>query len=207
MQSIVGLFYWEKAISLSLNIENCIFENNFLKRSWELNINPGEQKIIGTYRAMSTPVIGVVASYIMSEWDAMVEISLRNSTFFNNSMLLSEGQVHRMSAAVVNVLVPVKRLSIVDSCFLKNKGYSSGVVITSSDNDLTSFEYLRNQFLLNEPNELNTEDYRCIVNLQEYTEAVSGVSVPNMTFMKGCHDHLMNEQDDVCSRFTTLLQD
>eukprot|EP00594_Rhizosolenia_setigera_P002651 CAMPEP_0178949868 /NCGR_PEP_ID=MMETSP0789-20121207/6313_1 /TAXON_ID=3005 /ORGANISM="Rhizosolenia setigera, Strain CCMP 1694" /LENGTH=139 /DNA_ID=CAMNT_0020630485 /DNA_START=536 /DNA_END=952 /DNA_ORIENTATION=- len=93
----------------------------------------------------------------------IVDLSVSNCVFYNNVFLPSRNG-DTVIAAVINLLPPFTSLSVTDSCFVENEGYTSGVIsISEGDTPIftpgepTTQFYSGNHFIGNMPKEEEQE--------------------------------------------------
>lgn len=147
------------------HIDNCTFVNN----TYYHNPERSAATFVGWL-----PTIAIIIAYPLDPyWDLsvrspedpdtmIVDLSVSNCVFYNNVFLSKSDTV---IAAVINLLPPFTSLSVTDSCFVENEGYTSGVIsIAEGDTPIftpgepTTQFYSGNHFIGNIPKEEDDDD-------------------------------------------------
>lgn len=172
----------------SLTIENCTFESS----SYRFHNYEGYSGTQTFYPKI--PNIGVILSspphhqimrlnneeenHILmnnnNPKDMEISVQISNSLFFNNTFITTSAssdhdEEHVVTLAVINMLSPISRLNITDTCFIANTNYTSGLILLHDDDDDeedTQF-YFGNYF--SEETNVASDLYNssCILNYQE----------------------------------------
>lgn len=159
-------------------IQNCTFENN------SFSYNPTKTRYYDSEAYLSVRAVGTILSYPIASPDAVLNIHISGCLFQNNTFFTDSDYVGLTSSAVINMFYPVVRmieLEVKDTYFVGNKGYSSGLILFSGNDDeevssdssnIISQVYSSNTFCGNVASEQYAVD--CVVSDQILTPAGTG---------------------------------
>lgn len=189
------------AIKSTLNVQNCIFEHN----------------TYSYFRSHGTrPNIGVIASYPVSNTEAIVNTYISNTIFRNETFLLNgepefvpspiledvtpEGAF--VNGAIINLVTAIGALDVTNSCFVGNEGIDS-LIILDKDHRTILQDSHGNYFADNESRE---NDKLSCISYQN----ISYVDYWPMALLEDkedldCNDHYWFDNDsetnaEMCSR-------
>lgn len=99
-----------------LHVQNCTFENN---------------TYMFDYKKHAIPNLGVISSYSLFNPDVITEIDISNSIFSGNTFHLQSlsGGPDFTTGAIINLFQSARMISVTDSSFCGNKGYSFGLIL------------------------------------------------------------------------------
>lgn len=158
-------------ISSTLIVQNSTFDSNIFSTP-TLYFDGGWKSIsqAGVILALTTS----------NNSDITISTHVTDSLFFNNTFLLDDNTNNQdenlLTASIINVFPPVTALEITNSCFVENKGYSSGLILVSesegdevrdSKTPVTHQVYHGNGFIENTPYELSGNNLSCILLHQD----------------------------------------
>lgn len=229
MMSIIYTTWGKNITKTRVNIENCVFENNTLSHNdrtttaWRENIKLSETEMV-----VYPPHIGVILANPRNN-SMDIQVGIQNSVFQNNtflnmmdmeimfehynndnyyhsSVLLLDhehnGKNFMFSAAVINLLPPVKLLDMRQTCFIENQGYVTGVIAVGAESMLhISGIHVSN----NEPYDYTTFNkdegsmeapQSCTLMLYRNDTMID--EMDHLHLNSGCHDELI-EQENVCN--------